>query len=208
MHKNGHAGVSALLTAPCIAILFSFELYILGIIFSIFAMILSSFPDIDMNISSLKHRGFTHTIQFAFIVGVFVSIFVFGVLIALNTELNPVYIKLLNNISYPIWVIPIVAGLGGFAGIFFHMLGDIPTPQGIHFFSRQNNYGFSLNLFNANNKSANKYINTVGFLALGGGIIVGMNPTQDLLIAFAGFIAFTLISWIIISTTRIGDLLY
>lgn len=166
MYREGHHGLNALLYAPVagvITLFWSVEAAIFG------AMIfvgLSSVPDFDRHFDNnmnshrsdlwtyvpIKHRGFTHTVWFATIVGVVSGVFA---LVLLPGE--PV-------------VLAGVFGFGvGFGGVVGHILGDVVTPMGVKPFSPVLRTKYTLNLFTAKSKVAN-----FGFMFVGGCALFGV----------------------------------
>jgi len=111
------------------------------IIIIMLSSVLASISDIDLRISLLSHRGFTHTILFALIMGIFFSlIFVFG-----------------NYGSY-FWI----GFLGGFSSVMIHMFGDMMTYHRFKPLWPFSKKEIAFGLFLANNFYANR-----GFLVLG-----------------------------------------
>ena len=81
MHRTGHYGASLVAYAPvgfAATILGGLELAAVG---GVVAVGLSMFPDIDMRLPGVEHRGITHTVHFAVAVGGLVGLvaFVLGV---------------------------------------------------------------------------------------------------------------------------------
>ena len=82
----------------------------------------STLPDIDQKTALFKHRGWTHTIWFAIIVGVLYFIFILVVGLFFP--------------GLPLLALVGLAVVGGFAaglGVCVHIVGDIMTVQGIWF---------------------------------------------------------------------------
>lgn len=118
MYADGHRGVSLLVFAPILFVFLYYGEAALGFMgLFIVAVLLSSFPDIDLKIRWIPHRGPTHTIWFATLVGlVFAPLFYF--IPSQFTELSK----------------PLLMGVGflfGFLGVVGHLVGDVITPTGI-----------------------------------------------------------------------------
>ena len=139
MHAKGHFGLTLLvLSVFSIPIGFGPDNIMIFIIF--LSAGLSSIPDIDLKLG-IKHRGLTHNILFAIIVGI-----LFGVLFGYSSEI----------------LYGFVGFISGFLGVMLHLLGDLMTYQPFKplwpFDDREVSYGF----FAAKSKTANE-----GFLILG-----------------------------------------
>ena len=59
MHKDGHAGVSLLLTSPFIAVFVALELYVVALIFVSLILIWSGVPDIDIYLQKYEPIDFS-----------------------------------------------------------------------------------------------------------------------------------------------------
>lgn len=172
MYGEGHIGLNALIYTP-IALLtmqmFSFELAVLGAVLFVSATLIPDFDrhfDSSMNshrsnvwhIVPIKHRGFTHTIEFALLIGGPMGAF-FGYYTPMAHDPTLVAI-------FGYWMV-----VGGILG---HILGDIMTPAGISpsIFSDQN---YSLRLFRSNRKLPNGIFFIVGFVSLVATLGYGFN---------------------------------
>jgi inner membrane protein len=155
MHKEGHMGVSLLLGSP-VALVLLLEGYITsGFSYIFVVMMLSSYPDIDLNTDGLSHRGFTHTVWFGLLVGSILS-FISLLIVIQETIIN----YYLDPSLFPL----VMLG-AGLTGIIFHTAGDIVTPAGVQImppFIDEIGFGF----FRANNKIANVGLLTMGFISL------------------------------------------
>ncbi len=161
MHREGHHGLNALLYAPIAVVtayVGSVELAVIG---AVIMVGLSSIPDFDRHFDNnmnsnrsdlwtlvpIRHRGFTHTVWFALIIGVFTS--------GLALIMAP-----------PQHAPELIAAFGfatGFLGIIGHILGDAMTPMGVRPFKPIKSTKYSLAWFTAKNRIANW-----GFLFIGG----------------------------------------
>lgn len=103
MHSEGHAGLTL--------IIFSFLMMPFGysqnaLILIVMAAGLSSLPDIDLKWKNVKHRGYSHSIGAALIIGlVFGAIFFYG-----------------NGLMFGL-----LGFLAGFGGTISHLIGDLFT---------------------------------------------------------------------------------
>ena len=150
MNSKGHFGL-ALLVMSLIMLPFGF----LGNNVLIFLIIvlsagLSALPDIDLQLE-IQHRGFTHNIFFALIIGI-----LFGIMFGYSSG---------------IWY-GIVGFLGGFMGIMIHLLGDMMTFMEFKplwpFSQIEVAYGW----FYADSQLANKGFFYLGIFAFAGYIMV------------------------------------
>jgi len=106
MHAKGHFGLTLLvMSLISIPIGFGPDNVMVFIIF--LSAALSSIPDIDLRLG-IKHRGFTHNILFALIIGI-----LFGMLFGYSSG---IFYGLIGFVS-------------GFLGVMLHLLGDIMTYQ-------------------------------------------------------------------------------
>lgn len=126
MHRPGHFGLNLVLAAVPLSLigLISGALVALGII------TVAVFPDIDQRIDRLSHRGFTHTVAFAAMMGVVGCGAVAGGTFYLNTQLAEL-IGVSGMVGEPLWN-GLLVGSGAFIGILGHIAGDIITHGGPH----------------------------------------------------------------------------
>jgi inner membrane protein len=209
MYKNGHRGLSLFLSAPIVAILLLLDLPVLGIFFCVSVFILASLPDIDLKISSIKHRGITHTVWFALFSGIVYAILVSGI-VSITGSKNVLLQQF--SVSY-IYLVVFVFGTG-FSGVLFHLLGDIITPMGVNMFSRQTNDAVSFNLLLAKNEVANDSAFALGVIGL---VFTGILTQYPHLLYFTNLPTISLyiggytllfLFWIGMSTTTVGKGLY
>lgn len=159
MYREGHYGINALLYSP-VAFITSVSLSLeLAIIGAVCVLGVATLPDCDRHFSDnmetarsniwtlipIKHRGFTHTIWFAGIIG------------AVGAGLG---------VLIPFHETSVAAGFTfavSFFGIVCHILGDALTPMGVKPFSPLSKTTRTVNLCNASNSMAN-----YAFLLVGG----------------------------------------
>lgn len=163
MHREGHHGLNALLYAPVAVLVSLFASVELAIIGALLFVGTSSLPDFDRHFDNnmnsnrsdlwtlvpIKHRGFTHTVWFAGIMGIGGA--------AIAVAMAPM------AASQPIELVMVFGFATAFFGILGHILGDAMTPMGVRPFSplSRKKYGFAW--FKAKNRVAN-----YGFLFIGG----------------------------------------
>ncbi|WP_416839420.1 metal-dependent hydrolase [Haloferax sp. DFSO52] len=154
MYRLGHWGVSLLVFAP-----FGFVLlqagypeltFVLGAVMCWLAML----PDFDMRVPGISHRGPTHTLLFAVLVG--------GVgggvayLLATNAGQTESTAMTLGAFGFGVGSLTIVA----------HLLGDVLTPAGIRPLWPVSSRKFTLSLWTADNTIANYGLFAVGLFAV------------------------------------------
>lgn len=194
MHSQGHFGVSMVLCAPVLFVSIISEMYVVGVLVCGLMLMFSSTPDIDLKIPWVSHRGFTHTVHFAILFGGFMSIVSFVALTSIKELFVIEYIIQLSVLSSIVQISSVIF-IGSVLGVMSHLFGDILTPTGVHFFSRSNNFGYSLNVCNASSKVGNNSIVKLGFLIVGltivSGILIVMNTLpiiNSLILYFCGYI--------------------
>lgn len=147
MYRTGHYGVSLLLYAPVGFALLLASYPAVALLGGAAMLVLATLPDYDLRVPFVEHRGPTHTLAFALLVG--------AVLGGAGYESAPA-----------LGLDPRVAGLAGTAvgtyGIVAHLVGDVLTPAGIAPFWPVSGRNYSLSVTRADSTVAN-----VGLLALG-----------------------------------------
>jgi inner membrane protein len=170
MHPNGHYGVALIVYAPLFALLLAFNHFFIAAFGVTLVYKTTRIPDSDltlqrklsslsrfipgMNGSPIKHRGITHTVWFAAIIGFFTApLFLIPALLERILFLSDASILFGIFIGY---VTGVVSMLG-------HLLADSLTPSGIEPFApfKKTNYSFNVT------KASNEFYNSL-FLFLGG----------------------------------------
>ncbi|MBD3206616.1 hypothetical protein GF319_09785 [Candidatus Bathyarchaeota archaeon] len=146
LYKEGHVGLTFLIMS---IIMLPFPYSTNNLIMIVLASAFSALPDIDLEWQRkgypVHHRGITHSILFAIIIGV-----IFG------------YVFWLANKTF-LW-----AGMGfvsGFMAVVSHMVGDTFTYMKFKPFYPFNMKEISYGFCRANNKAANEGLMTVGTIA-------------------------------------------
>lgn len=172
MHKEGHIGLGFLVYAPFAFAAAYYELYAACLLGVVGMQYWSHFPDIDLHVSFLTHRGITHTFATAIAAGVVTA----GTGVALlATDVLPATLFTAETVD--ISAVEIVGGLGflvGFLGVVSHILGDLFTPMGVKPARPLSDAEFSLNLFRAANKTANRAFSKVGLYAVAAAFVLGV----------------------------------
>lgn len=121
VYRLGHYGVSLLLYAP-VGLLFALAGELgLAVVGGAGVLALARVPDYDQRIPGITHRGVTHTVLFAVLVGATLA----GVLLALSRAGSQ---PLPADVLAP--RVAFAFGVGAF-GILAHLAGDVLTPAGV-----------------------------------------------------------------------------
>jgi inner membrane protein len=159
MHKKGHYGAALTAYAPVGmgALTLGFDVAAVG--GGLVAVGLAMLPDVDMNLPNVAHRGPTHTIHFAFGVGI-----VTGVLGGV-----------IGQAATSHWLLAVGSGfylaLVGSLTIGSHIAADALTPMGVTPFGDDRHYSYDL--WNADSIIGNYGLLALGILAVSGAVIVG-----------------------------------
>ena len=148
MYRHGHTGVGLLLYAPVAYAALSTGRVALAAAGLVVMVWLAMVPDLDMRVPGLSHRGPTHTVLFAAVVGLACGA---GGWI-LGTELAGFGPRVL-------------AGFGALVGtlaVLAHLLADWLTPMGIAPFWPLSSKRYSLSLVYASNAPANYLLLLLG----------------------------------------------
>ena len=149
MYQRGHLGMGLALYAPVgffVAAVGGLEV---GIIGAVVVGSLASTPDLDMRVPFIKHRGITHTVWFALVIGVVMAIV--GGIVGLSMG--------------PLWlfVFAILGGILGILTILSHIVADALTPMGVQPYKPVRSTKYTWDLVKASNPIAN-----YGLLVIGG----------------------------------------
>lgn len=152
----GHVGTALIVYAPVAYVLLRFDndrrmwfgvLVLLGVVMG---------PDVDMYVAGLAHRGITHTVWTALLVGILVAGIAWGFIPVARAR----------RISVAVFGFQV-----GALGIIVHLLGDVVTPMGIRPLYPVYREPYSIELVLATDAQANTGLliaGVVGFwLALG-----------------------------------------
>lgn len=166
MQREGHLGVTLGCYAPIGALTFAIGFEDLALIGALGAAGLSMAPDVDMRIPFLTHRGPTHTIWFALLVGSLCGSG--GIMVGQSSGV-------LAALGLGLW-----AGLVGTVTIGSHLLADALTPAGIRPFAPVRDQSYSWEVARASNPIANYGLLTLGVGTVAGALWVG-RTVADLL---------------------------
>lgn len=150
MYRTGHYGVSLLVYAPVLAVLLALGRTSAALAGGLGMLALAGLPDYDQRVPFLTHRGSTHTLAFAWLVGA-----ALGGVFLLVPGLPP-------GTRYAL------AGFGlfiGVLGITAHLVADVLTPSGVALLWPFSSKRYSLGLVTASNALANYLLFALGVVA-------------------------------------------
>ena len=153
MHQPGHYGAALVVYAPTAAVLLAFGLEPFAVIGGLISVGLAMAPDLDMRVPGVKHRGITHTVHFAVIMGAVLA--AGGLIIGLGGGGDIGTVAFLTAFGFVV----------GFGTIASHIAADALTPMGVKPF--RNGRQYSLDLVKAANPIANYLLLAVGIGAVG-----------------------------------------
>lgn len=162
MYRTGHLGVSLLAFAP-IGYLFVAVGSPLAALLTGGAMLwLAMLPDVDHRLPLIQHRGPTHSLLFAALVG--------GAFAAVGLLLSAVggaaiTVELLGLDAFPRVGLAAFGFAVGFLSVAAHLLGDLLTPAGVNLFWPVGKE-YSLSVTRADNTLANYGLFLLGVFAV------------------------------------------
>ena len=182
MHRRGHVGIALLAYAPVVYVLLTTDRPALAVFGAIALLLVEPIPDNDIWIPWLSHRGTSHSLFCALLVGVVlgglgwlvgerfatgfadllaggdvstVGVFA-GVFGWLATRVRSLDSALLARFGF----------VAGVSGVIVHLLGDIITVSGIHPFLPLSRRRISLSGLRADSTLANSVFLGLGVLAI------------------------------------------
>lgn len=168
MYRDGHYGAALLAYAPVGFLVAVLGYRTLALLAGGAALALAMVPDWDMRVPGLEHRGATHTVGFALLVGVIVG--AAGVTFA--TAGNPATVStdlasLADNPATALGV-GILGFLVGFLTVCSHIAADALTPMGVTPFWPLSDRHVSAGVARASNRLANVILLGVGVAVAAG----------------------------------------
>ena len=162
MYVLGHVGISLLLYAPLAGMLVSTGQPLLAVLTGLVMAVLGPLPDLDTYTGRIDHRGPTHTVWFAFGVGLLVAL-------AVGVILGDRYIS-----SHSLPPLETASWFGGVAtlAILGHLLGDLITPMGLWPFRPLSDWHHTVDLTPSKSPRANRLCFAVGAAMLTATLIV------------------------------------
>ena len=180
MHRTGHYGASLVAYAPVGFVLAALGVVELAVGGAAVVVAGAMIPDWDQRVPFISHRGPTHTVWFALLVG--------GVYAAIGAILG-------SSVGVGgIALFGLVGGAVGVATIVGHLLGDVLTPMGIRPFKPMSSASYSLGVAKAANPIANYALLVIGVAAIAVafsfaefgvllGAVIGVSMVANLVIA-------------------------
>lgn len=159
MYKTGHIGMALLLYSPLglvVLLAGSAELAVLG---GTVVVSLASLPDYDQRVPFIAHRGPTHSVAFAAVVGLALGL---GG-IAMGEHMTTVAAARVGVFAFAVGTLAVVS----------HLVADSITPMGIRPLWPVSRWHYSANLVRAKNPIANHLLLAVGIAAVVGALVVG-----------------------------------
>ena len=159
MYRNGHFGAALLFYAPLAFVLAAIGQSDLALLGAAVAVALAMLPDYDQRVPGLPHRGPTHTVWFAVVVGV--AIGVLGGVVGAN-------LGVLAALGYGV-----LGFLVGTLTVLSHVAADSLTPMGVRPFEPWSSKRYTVRLVDAGNPIANHVILVLGAAATAGAFALG-----------------------------------
>ena len=159
MHRPGHYGGSLLAYAPVgfvLTALGAVEIAVAGGAVSVAGAMI---PDWDQRVPFISHRGPTHTIWFALLLGIVGA--AGGTLLGSSAGVARMV------------ALAVVGGIVGTVTVLGHLLADVLTPMGIRPFEPVSSTSYSLNVAKAANPIANYALLGVGVAAAAVALVAG-----------------------------------
>ena len=153
VYQEGHSGFNALLYAPFLPLVsaaWSLELALVG---ALVAVGVANLPDVDQPLPRVSHRGPTHTVWFAVLVG-------------LGAGLGTAVLVPATPDAFAVGFVV------GTCGIVAHLAGDIVTPMGISPFAPVWRAHVTLGWFKSKNSRINRAFLLVGSAALSASLLL------------------------------------
>jgi len=173
VYRAGHLGISLLVVAPVGYLLVSLDAPVAALVTGGAMLWLAMLPDVDHRLPLVEHRGPTHSLLFAGLVGgAFAAI---GLLLSSlgGGALGPELLGLdqFSNVGLAAFGFAV-----GFLGVLAHLLGDLLTPAGVNLFWPVPTE-YSLYITRADNTLANIGLFLLGVFAVGvAGALVLQGP--------------------------------
>jgi inner membrane protein len=168
MLRQGHIGVSLILSSGVVFIFGEMNSLLTGVYLCCVLIFTEGLPDLDTSISFVTHRGITHTLWFAIAVSVMSGViggvgmnYLTGTSLWEPIALHPSPVR-----------IGLITGIGGGLGIGSHLLGDLITPWGIEPFAPVSNTKIRVTLTRASNTTANAAVLLVGVVLTGAALVI------------------------------------
>jgi inner membrane protein len=169
VYRQGHYGVSLLCWAPIGAWLAITESAVLSIIGGLVVLLLAMLPDFDYHLPLVTHRGITHTVWFALLVGSLLA--VAGHAAGTHAASVPMVAPDTVLGLRPALGLSVFGGVVGVVAIGAHLVADLLTPDGIVPFWPLWRRRLTCSLFRGPNLIANYGLLALGLAATAAGTI-------------------------------------
>lgn len=167
MYRTGHYGAALLVYAPLGFLLLAAGYETLALAGALIAMGGSMIPDWDHKLPFLSHRGFTHTVWFAVLVGLAMGGggWLLGGTLGAQARIG----------------LAAFGFLSGALTIGAHILADALTPMGVRPFAPLGSGTCSFDVTRAGNPIGNGLLFVLGVLVAGGAFLAGREFTVTVL---------------------------
>jgi inner membrane protein len=177
MHRQGHLGIVLLALAPMLYILFGVDRPLLALV-ACSVVIIEPLPDNDFWVPGLSHRGMSHSLVTAGVIGLCCAVFgwVLGTYITVPVAnwltgtivVGPLAIEWVEThlATLDAGLLTVVGFCLGSSGICLHLLGDVITRGGIQPYLPFSRRKVSLTPLYANNTLVNRGLFGGGVLAM------------------------------------------
>ncbi len=172
VHRTGHLGIALLVAAPVGSLLVAAGAPSVALVTGAVLVSFATMPDVDHHVPLITHRGPTHSLLFAVLVGG--ALGVGGQLVSQSGG---------SNLSGLLLALDGVYGLGigstgfliGFLAIVAHLLGDVLTPAGVPLFWPSPT-AHSLNWVKSDDLICNYGLLVLGSVAVLGAVVFANRP--------------------------------
>jgi len=168
MYRKGHLGVSMLVFAPVGYTLVSRSQPLLAVLTGIVMVWFAMLPDVDHRLPMVEHRGPTHSLAFAALIGAVGG--AVGLAAERLVDLGPGFDQV---IIFGVGLPAIGFGIGALT-VIAHLIGDTLTPAGVNYLWPLSTRTFSVSLARADNRLANSGLFGLGILVTAGWVAVAL----------------------------------
>lgn len=165
MHRSGHWGMALLFYSPVVSGALTADTTTLPLVIAgvVLTSSLCMLPDIDQNLPLVKHRGITHTIWFALLVGVTLGGGAFVVTQGAGQSVFGQWIQGETLLGSPLAVtVGWFFGVTGVLVVVSHLAGDWLTKMGIRPWSPVSTHKHRLGITSADSLIANSVLYLLG----------------------------------------------